>query len=154
MWHFDQQTEFTEEELIDFLREYVKNGFRIYVGSDSQAVQERYVFATAVCLHHPTKKDGVCYFWTKEKHSRQKYISLNQRMLQEATLTLTVAQEIRENIPEAYIEVHFDVASDENTLQTRLQDLVTSYAKGFGFEYKIKPDAWAASGAADGHCKR
>ena len=121
MWHFDQQTEFTEEELIDFLREYVKNGFRIYVGSDSQAVQERYVFATAVVSIIRQKKMVFVIFGLKEKHSRQKYISLNQRMLQEATLTLTVAQEIRENIPEAYIEVHFDVASDEKYASNKLQ---------------------------------
>ena len=75
-------------------------------------------------------------------------------MLKEATLTLIAAQFVRENIPDANIEVHFDISSEEKFKSNKSMSLIASYAKGFGFQYKIKPNAWAASGAADSHCKR
>lgn len=154
MWNFDKYTRFSDEELYNFVQNYVNLGYKVYVGTDSQAVQENYVFATAICLHHPIKKDGVCYFWQKKRFSKRKFNSLQQRMMKEATFTLLTAQEIKEKVKKVDIEVHFDVSSDENYASYRSLSIVTSYAKGFGFKYKVKPDAWAASGAADGHCKR
>lgn len=154
MWNLDKDTKLSDEELYEFLQNYANDGYHVYVGTDSQAVQEKYVFATAVCLHHPTKKDGVCYFWTKERHLRKRYYNLQQRMLKEASMTLEVAQQIRENTSNIEIEVHFDIASDERYASHCSVNLITSYAKGYGFKYKIKPESWAASGAADGHCKR
>ena len=80
--------------------------------------------------------------------------NLQERMLKEATLTLLVAQNLKEKIDGINIEVHFDVSSNEKYASHRSVSLITSYALGFGFKYKIKPNSWAASGAADGHCKR
>ena len=75
-------------------------------------------------------------------------------MLEEATLTLGAAHFIRENIPDAEIEVHFDISGEEKYKSNKSMNIITAYAKGFGFKFKIKPEAWAASGAADNHCKR
>lgn len=154
MWNFDESVRFNDEELLIFIKNYVSKGYCVYIGTDSQAYKEKYVFATAICLHHPELRDGVCYFWQKSRHPRKKFHNLKQRMLEEATLTLAAADFIRESIPKADIEVHFDIASDENYKSNESISLVTSYAKGYGFKYQIKPNSWAASGAADNHCKR
>lgn len=154
MWNFHDDLRLTEEEMRIFIQNYVNEGYYVYVGTDSQAVQNKYVFATAICLHHPIKRDGVCYFWQKVKFSRGKFNSLQERLLKEATLTLVVAQDLKEKIKDADIEVHFDVSSDEKYASQRSMSLITSYALGFGFKYQVKPFSWAASGAADGHCKR
>ena len=154
MWNFDQETKFDDQEMRNFVQNYVKKGYCVYVGTDSQAVQNKYVFATAICLHHPIKRDGVCYFWQKVKYPRKRFNNLQERLLKEATLTLVVAQNLKENIKGIDIEVHFDVSSDEKYASQRSMSLITSYALGFGFKYQVKPFSWAASGAADGHCKR
>ena len=154
MWNLDSEIRFDDEELTIFMKKYVSEGYHVYVGTDSQGVQGKYVFATAICMHHPEKRDGVCYFWKKVRHRREEFHNLKQRMLKEATLTLIAAQFVRENIPDANIEVHFDISSEEKFKSNKSMSLITSYAKGFGFQYKIKPNAWAASGAADSHCKR
>jgi len=154
VWNFDESTNFTEEQVLKFVQNYVDQGFYVYVGSDSQAVGEKYVFATTICMHHPIKRDGVCYFWQKKRFPRKMFDNLQERMLKEATLTLLVAQNLKEKIDGINIEVHFDVSSNEKYASHRSVSLITSYALGFGFKYKIKPNSWAASGAADGHCKR
>ena len=154
MWNFHDDLRLTEEELCNFVQNYVNDGYSVYVGTDSQAVQSKYVFATAICLHHPVKRDGVCYFWQKVKYPRKRFNNLQERLLKEATLTLVVAQNLKENIKGIDIEVHFDVSSDEKYASQRSMSLITSYALGFGFKYQVKPFSWAASGAADGHCKR
>ena len=154
MWNFDNEIRFDNEQLTNFLKKYVSEGYHIYVGTDSQAIQSKYVFATAICMHHPIKRDGVCYFWQKVKFPRAKFHNINQRMLEEATLTLSAAHFVRESVPNAKIEVHFDISNEEKYKSNKSMNIITSYAKGFGFKYKIKPNAWAASGAADNHCKR
>tara|TARA_B100000287_G_scaffold435591_1_gene504752 strand:+ start:3058 stop:3522 length:465 start_codon:yes stop_codon:yes gene_type:complete len=154
VWNFDDDLRFGDEELYNFIQNYVNKGYSVYVGTDSQAVQNKYVFATAICLHHPVKRDGVCYFWRKVKFPRTKFNNLQERLLKEATLTLLVAQKLKENINNVDLEVHFDVSSDEKYASSRSMSLITSYALGFGFKYQVKPFSWAASGAADGHCKR
>ena len=154
MWNFDEDTRFDNQQLCNFIQDYVNKGYCVYVGTDSQAVQNKYVFATAICLHHPIKRDGVCYFWQKVKFCRGKFNSLQERLLKEASLTLIVAQDLSEKVKNIDIEVHFDVSSDEKYASQRSMSLITSYALGFGFKYQIKPNSWAASGAADGHCKR
>ena len=154
MWNLDNHIRYNNDELLFFLKKYVSDGYYVYIGTDSQAVQEKYVFATAICLHHPVLRNGVCYFWQKKRLPRAKFHNLTQRMLEEAAFTLKAAQFVREEFPDAEIEVHFDIASNEKYASNRSVGIVTSYAKGFGFKYKIKPESWAASGAADSHCKR
>ena len=153
MWNLDNEIRLNDEELAIFLKKYVSDGYHVYVGTDSQAIQHKYVFATAICMHHPVKRNGVCYFWQKVKYPRTRFYNLKQRMLEEATLTLGAAHFVRENVPEAKIEVHFYISGDEKYKSNKSMNIITSYAKGFGFEFKIKPNAWAASGAADSHCK-
>jgi hypothetical protein len=154
VWNFDEETKFNNQQLYNFIQNYVNEGYCVYIGTDSQAVQSKYIFATAICLHHPIKRDGVCYFWQKVKFVPGKFNSLQERLLKEASLTLCTAQELQEKVKNINIEVHFDVSSNEKYASHRSAPLIISYAKGFGFKYQIKPNSWAASGAADGHCKR
>lgn len=153
MWNLDCEIRLNDDELADFIKNYVSKGYHIYVGTDSQAIQNKYVFATAICMHHPVKRDGVCYFWQKVKFPRKKFHNINQRMIEEATLTLAAAHYVRENVPNANIEVHFDISNDEKYKSNKSMNIITAYAKGYGFDFKVKPEAWAASGAADSHCK-
>jgi len=154
VWNSNNNKIISNEEMIEFLKEYVSRGYHIYVGTDSQSVQEKYIFATAICVYHPEKRSGGRYVWKKKRYSRKDFFNLKQRIIEEATLTLTEADMIREKLPNASIEVHFDVSNEEKYKSNESVSVVTSYAKGYGFKFKIKPDSWAASGAADNHCKR
>ena len=56
--------------------------------------------------------------------------------------------------PNIKIEIHLDVsASDKKAGTSHISDMLVGYAKGAGFETKIKPDAFAAASIADKHSK-
>ena len=49
---------------------------------------------------------------------------------------------------------HLDVSSSEKDTKTsKFSDMLIGYAKGSGFECKVKPLAFAASSVADRHSK-
>lgn len=153
MWNFGKNEIFSQDEMLNIVKNYSAEGFKIYIGTDSQAVGDKYVFAVAICVHHPVKRNGVCYFWQRKKHDRTDFPALVKRLLHEATLSVQTALLIRDYCPDSDIELHFDVASKKIYKSNRYVEYITSYARGCGFKYQIKPHSWAASGAADGHCK-
>lgn len=153
MWNFGGDKVFSQDEMLNVVKNYSADGFNIYIGSDSQAVSDKYVFAVAICVHHPVKRNGVCYFWQRKKYDRKAFPILVKRLLHEATLSVEAAMMVRNHCPSSQIELHFDVASKKIYKSNRYVEYITSYARGCGFNYQIKPYSWAASGAADGHCK-
>jgi len=55
--------------------------------------------------------------------------------------------------PSENIEIHLDVNSKKGNVSYTLADQLSGYAKSAGFECKVKPDSWAASGVADCHTR-
>ncbi len=56
--------------------------------------------------------------------------------------------------PEIKVEIHLDVsASDKKESTSQFSDMLVGFARGAGFETKIKPDAFAAASIADKHSK-
>ena len=56
--------------------------------------------------------------------------------------------------PEATIEIHLDISSsDKGEKTSSYADMLIGYAKGVGFECKVKPESFAASSIADKHSK-
>ena len=61
---------------------------------------------------------------------------------------------ILELYPEAKIELHLDVSNTNKESKTsKFADMLIGYAKGSGFDCKIKPEAFAAYCVADKHSK-
>src|SRR5690606_22366024 len=98
-------------------------------------------------------------FWEEMKASTNKKKHraievLNERMFKEVTASINAGYEIWPLLDEYGIplEIHGDInANPEHESYTALSNAV-GYITAMGWESKIKPDAWAASKAADKLC--
>ena len=93
------------------------------------------------------------YFISKKKYDRALFNNLFSRLGKEIMTSIEIAKYIKDQIPEAMIEIHADISdSPDNS-----SNIVSDYAKAWNgyqeFKLVIKPDAWAASGCADWHTK-
>ncbi len=126
--------------------------FRIVVGTDSELTTSNAAhFVSAVVVHHVGH--GGVYFWGEVNRSGIK--DLRQRMYEEATYSLILAQRLLEefkkrDLPlEKFLEIHVDVGMGGET-RTMINEIV-GMIKGSGFLCKTKPDSFAASNVADRH---
>lgn len=152
------------------------NKLRVAVGTDSQKSGGGYKFATVIliitekCLGF--EKDGSeivkgnggivigATFWeemkasTRTKKHREIEV-LNQRMLLEVSKSIEVAYEIAPllDLYGIKMEIHADINPDiEVGLSAGALQEAVGYILGMGYDFKIKPDAYAASKAADNLC--
>jgi predicted RNase H-related nuclease YkuK (DUF458 family) len=141
---------YSKQDLIDKIKEYDKDGYDFYIGTDSQVFCEHVSVVTAICPR--ITRDGLnrCgrVFHFKEKLEPENFKTLRMRMLFEAYRSIEVAMDI-ENFIKNKIAIHLDIGeslrSDTRIFKSELLYLVTSQ----GYECKIKPDSWAATGPAD-----
>lgn len=137
---------------LTFIKNENNSHFRIVVGTDSElTTKDSAHFVSAVVVHHVGH--GGIYFWGQA--SRDGIKDLRQRMYEEATYSLTLAQRLIEefkirNLPlEKFFEIHVDVGEGGET-KVMINEIV-GMIKGSGFECKTKPDSYAASNVADRH---
>ncbi len=140
------------DQTLRFIRKENNAHFRIVVGTDSELTTKSMAhFVSAVVVHHVGH--GGVYFWGGT--TRDGIKDLRQRMYEEATYSLTLAQRLLEefkkrNLPlEKFVEIHVDVGMGGET-RIMINEIV-GMIKGSGFECKTKPDSFAASNVADRH---
>lgn len=142
--------------VVDQVQEFIKrennSHFRLVLGTDSELVStDTAHFVSAVVVHHVGH--GGVYFWGQVTKSGIK--DLRQRMYEEATYSLTLAERLLEefkkrNLPlEKILEIHVDVGENGDT-KAMINEIV-GMIKGSGFLCKTKPDSFAASNVADRH---
>jgi predicted RNase H-related nuclease YkuK (DUF458 family) len=52
------------------------------------------------------------------------------------------------------IELHLDISPIScGNATSKFSDMLKGYVQGYGFNYRIKPDAWASQSIADKHSK-
>ena len=166
------------EYLEKLIKEELNKGhtIKVAVGTDSQKRGSGYKFATVILLmkelHMGFDKNGKeivkglgamvvgANFWEQMKAStnakkHREIEVLNQRMLLEVSKSIEVAYEIKPILDElgAKLEIHVDINPNFNKglSNTALKEAI-GYIMGMGYDYKIKPEAWAASSAADNLC--
>lgn len=138
-------------DMLDFVGEAPESEYRIIIGSDSQNKESRLrtTFVTAIIVHRIGK--GARYYF--HRRSRPLIQNMRQRIFTEASLSLLVCGELREQLAEQKslhkrnLEVHLDVGSNGAT-QVLIKDLI-GWVEGSGYEAKIKPDSFVASKVAD-----
>jgi predicted RNase H-related nuclease YkuK (DUF458 family) len=149
---------------------------KVAVGTDSQKSGNGYKFATVILIMTEESlgfdKDGteiikgrggiVIYttFWeemkagTKAKRHREIEV-LNQRMILEVSKSIEVAYEISPllDLYGIKLEIHADINPDPSKgLSNCALNEAVGYILGMGYDFKVKPDAHAASNAADALC--
>ena len=122
------------------------NKSAIYVGCDSKLTGTSTLFGLVIVIHIDQHNGGVV-FGNKSLISRR--MEIGERLMKEVDIAIECAFNIYNSIGERVFEVHLDLNSDPGHKSNKYIKQAVSYVKAQGFECQIKPQAWAASTAAD-----
>lgn len=147
----DLQLSQVRERIINFLAQKPECKYQIVVGTDSQPHNGEGVdFVTAIVVHRRGK--GGIYFWRRTIN--KKHYVLRQRMYEEASLSLAMAETVltllhQDGITRYDVEIHVDIGEFGETRE--MINEIVGMIRGSGYAVKIKPDSFAASKVADRH---
>lgn len=154
VWKTPSGNNISYDELIEQVRTHSNNGGLTYIGTDSFVEKTRCVFATAICFHGANDQKGGQYLYRRTYYDRSDFPVLVTRILAEVQNTIEIALRVSVEVPQAQIELHLDISSaDAGNGTSRFCKMLTGYAESSGFDYKIKPEAWASQSVADKHSK-
>jgi predicted RNase H-related nuclease YkuK (DUF458 family) len=153
------------EYLENLIKEELSLGHKltIAVGTDSQTETRGYKFATVILV--TVKKDmgggltkglgGKVMHATYRlpTYARHK-AGVNERMLIEVGKSIEVANEIAPLLDKYKIklELHADINPDPRWESNKAMSAAIGWILGMGYDFKIKPLAFAASFSADKYC--
>jgi predicted RNase H-related nuclease YkuK (DUF458 family) len=144
---------------IDEVRDFIQNSSElscIYIGADSERYRGKdnhwYADYTVAIVIHIDGSRGCKVFGQVEterdydkRHDRPAY-----RLMNEVYKASAMYLELFEAISDRHVEVHLDINPDELHGSSCVIQQATGYIRGMcGFAPKVKPDAFAASYAAD-----
>ncbi len=128
--------------------------YRIIIGTDSQPRDGKITYISAIIAHRIGK--GGIYFYRKSTHTKP--TALEERILNEATYSLELAEKIKEKLfplglPQQVesLEIHLDIGMRGRTKS--LVNTVIGMIKSCGYKAVIKPDSYGATKVADKHSK-
>lgn len=165
-------------EIIENVAQYIKDyfaqkrnesidGFEIFIGTDSQRVRKGRLtlYATVICLYTIGKGAHIIYTKTKRndiaptarKSKRGNKVrpadsGLFYRLQWEVEYSMQVANYLNRNnvFAECGIaQVHLDISANADNDSNIVYSYAVGYAKNAGYNPRVKPEAIAASYAAD-----
>lgn len=145
--------------LVDEIKAYldtVSEESKVYIGCDSSRKKNRQgewfaSYTTAVVVHVDNSK-GCRVFCDTEtmRDYDQRADRPSMRMMNEAYKAVEAYQQLEDELIMRDVEVHLDVNADEKHGSNCAMSMTMGYVRGVtGRDVKIKPDAFAASYAAD-----
>jgi predicted RNase H-related nuclease YkuK (DUF458 family) len=144
---------------IDEVRDFIQNSSEstcIYIGADSERYRGKdnqwYADYTVAIVIHIDGSRGCKVFGNvvterdyDKRHDRPAY-----RLMNEVYKASAMYLELYEAIGDRHVEVHLDINPDELHGSSCVIQQATGYIRGMcGFAPKVKPEAFAASYAAD-----
>lgn len=148
--------DFTLEEVMNTLMEYISEAdyeeYSLIIGTDSQILRRKTVYASVIVLHKVGK--GARFFISKT--SIKGRVELYPRLVKETEFSLEIARTLLHNgveafIPHDNIEIHIDIG--HNGKSRNVIEQCVGWCQGEGWNWKIKPDAFAATHVADKYCR-
>jgi uncharacterized protein len=149
------------QEIIDYL-DTVSPNSKVYIGCDSEVtklkkrkgVNIRYAIVVVV---HIAGSNGAKIFGTFDNDHDDRYdtykIKPQYRLMNEVYKVSDLYLKLAEALPNKQIEVHLDLNPNKEHLSNKVVNQALGYVKGVcGVDARLKPDAWAASAAADKWC--
>ncbi len=139
------------EKVLKFMEERPEEKYRVVIGSDSQAKNGTETdFVSAIVIHR--LGCGGIYFWQR-KIEKKTYV-LRQRIYQEATMSLALADKFLEQtkhdgISRYDVEIHVDIGEYGETKE--MINEVVGMVRNLGYKVQIKPSSYGASKVADRH---
>ena len=138
-------------DLIPYLKTKLAeaDNIRMYVGTDSQNVGSRTIYATVIVLHYGNNGGHVIY----RKTSVPKIIDKFTKLWNEVQDSVELAQYLEANGIEkpAYIDLDFN--PDPRYQSNTFLRAALGYVESLGYSPRCKPDAVSASYIADKICK-
>lgn len=139
------------------------NTLKVCVGTDSQKVGGgEYKFATVILITTSEDLGGVIvgrggmiissvYNHTFKQRNKE---LVNERMVYEVGKSIEVAYEIAPllDLYEIKLEVHADINPNPEHESNKALQQAVGYILGMGYDFKVKPDAYASSHVADKLC--
>ncbi len=130
-------------DLAAWVAEASGQGQVIHVGTDSLQTGRFTQFVTVVVVYTQSKGGRAAY--TREVVRR--ITNLRERLLKETYKSIEVAS-LLNDLPNEMV-LHVDANPDEKHMSSKYVQELVGLVMGMGFKSLIKPDAWAASHAAD-----
>jgi predicted RNase H-related nuclease YkuK (DUF458 family) len=166
-----------EENIVDYLEklfdEQLANNriLNVSIGTDSQKITGTlYKFATVIVITTTEDLGGgvivgrggmIIYatynhdFMKKEIDGKKRDKELvNERMVFEVGKSIEVATQVAEllDLYEIPLAIHADINPNPKHESNKALQSAVGYILGMGYEFKIKPEAYAASTVADNKC--
>lgn len=152
-WFTGDNRETNLETILLDVKQHTKRNGKIYVGSDSFVHKKNCVFCCVIVLHGADEQTGGRYYYKKFHNKRVDYPTMVQRLTEEVSKSIQIGMAIGEQVPNVKLEIHLDINSDRRQTSSKMLDSMTGWVKAIGFDYKVKPYAWASSTIADIHTK-
>lgn len=143
------------DDIFSYIQEDMDREYKIIVGTDAQVHGKRRkkktVYATVVVCHRIGK--GARFWVAKEELSEN--IGIKERLINEVAKLVEVVTLLQDAGIEAFVdhnnfEVHLDIGHNGRSREVITQ--CVGWMEGLGLNYKIKPDAYAATHIADHFC--
>ncbi len=137
------------KRILEFMGAEPEQKYQLVIGSDSQGKNGSETdFVSAIVVHRLGR--GAIYFW-RRIIDKKSYV-LRQRIYQEATLSLLLADEFlaatkQDGISRYDVEIHVDVGKYGKTRE--MINEVVGMVMCSGFKVQIKPESYCASKVAD-----
>ena len=134
-------------DVISYVKEYIKNNptVEVLIGTDSQNHRRVTDYALVIALH-TNRGSHIVY----SKLSFPKITDRFSRLLKEVNFTIDIATQLRESgIPVSIMKLHFDLNPDPRYKSNDVVRTALGWAEGLGYQCGVKPNAEAASYAAD-----
>ena len=143
------------QNIVSSLKQLIREpNHLIIVGSDSHYRKHYTIFASAITVVNRSNLMHSKYFYNKSiVTTKNRFGDLFYRVYREMEESLTIANNLRESIPELNIEIHLDVSSSSKNRTYKFSNGIKEIVASQGYPVKIKPDAWGATAVADKHTK-
>ncbi len=166
-----RRDEFIEVPILEYLEKLIisekENGYnlKISIGTDSKISEglDTYKFATVILIHKFENLGGDVFvgrggmiisatYYNKFKAKERDLV--NERMVFEVGKSVEVAYEIAPllDLYEIPLEIHADINPDPRFESNKAVQQAIGYILGMGYDFKIKPDSFAATSCADKFC--
>jgi len=143
---------------LDEVKKYIRNSSpesKVYLGVDSERIKigtKWYADYTLAIVIHIDGKHGCKIFGEVEREQDwdQKANKPSMRLMQEVYKVSELFQKLSDVLEDKHVEVHLDINPQERYKSSAVVQQAVGYIRGTcNLEAQIKPDAFAASYAAD-----
>lgn len=153
VWKSGNKSDIQNDTLNNIIKTHIDRKGKIIIGTDSMLTNNRFIFVNAICLYGKESPFHGRYFYQRYVDKNEGNKNLLVRLFKETTDSIEIANKIKDLNEKAEIEIHMDVNPNSKFLSGKYSSAIIGYITGVGFNYKIKPDSYAASSVADRHTR-